>query len=396
MAIPSYDIVTIGGGIAAASLAKAMAEHGASVLILEKEQRFRDRVRGEGVVPWGVAEARALGILELLRAACGHDVPFVEGGMGPRDLAATTAQRLPCLSFAHQEMQEVLLAAAEDAGVQVRRGITVDRIEPGSPAKVVVGRNAQEFISARLVIAADGRSSQSRKWGGFTVCERSNDYYMAGVLLSDVQSSPEVMSFIFNPQFGMCIGLVPIGKNRHRAYFMYPKTVEYRLQGEQMLSLFISESARCYPLLNDCYAAAKRIGPLASFDVSDSWVDHPYQAGIALIGDAAATTDPTYGQGLSFALRHARVLRDELIKDSDWVAAANRYAERHGRDSRACITVEGWLRTLFQDPSPNAAALREKAMPLIAANPTRVPDHIFSGPDLPADDSVRARLFGEC
>jgi len=35
-------------------------------------------------------------------------------------------------------------------------------------------------------------------------------------------------------------------------------------------------------------------------------------------------------------------------------------------------------------------------MPLIAEDPTRVPDHIFSGPDLPVDDSVRARLFGEC
>jgi 2-polyprenyl-6-methoxyphenol hydroxylase-like FAD-dependent oxidoreductase len=77
MAVQNYDVVTIGGGIAAASLAKAMAEHGAAVLILEKEQRFKDRVRGEGVVPWGVAEACELGIFELLRAACGHDVPLV-------------------------------------------------------------------------------------------------------------------------------------------------------------------------------------------------------------------------------------------------------------------------------------------------------------------------------
>jgi len=396
MAVQSYDVVTVGGGIAAASLAKAMAEHGAAVLILEKEQRFKDRVRGEGVVPWGVAEARELAILELLRAACGHDVPLVEGGMGPRDLTATTPQRLPCLSFAHQEMQETLLAAAEAAGVQVRRGITVDRIEPGLQATVIVDGDNRENISARLVVAADGRGSQSRKWGGFTVCERSNDYYMAGVLLSDVHSSPDLMCFIFNPQFGMCVGLVPIGKNRHRAYFMYPKASGYRLQGEQMLSLFIGESARCYPVLSDCYAAAKSIGPLASFDVSDSWVDHPYQDGIALIGDAAATTDPTFGQGLSLALRDARVLRDELTKDSDWVAAANRYAEQHGRYCRSCITVEGWLRTLFQDPSPSAGALRGKAMPLIAEDPTRVPDHIFSGPDLPVDDSVRARLFGEC
>lgn len=29
-------------------------------------------------------------------------------------------------------------------------------------------------------------------------------------------------------------------------------------------------------------------------------------------------------------------------------------------------------------------------MPKIAEDPTRVPDHIFSGPDLPADEQVRA------
>jgi menaquinone-9 beta-reductase len=35
-------------------------------------------------------------------------------------------------------------------------------------------------------------------------------------------------------------------------------------------------------------------------------------------------------------------------------------------------------------------------MPLIGQDPSRVPDHLFSGPDLPADEGVRARLFGEC
>jgi len=58
--------------------------------------------------------------------------------------------------------------------------------------------------------------------------------------------------------------------------------------------------------------------------------------------------------------------------------------------------VEAWLRTLFLDPSPEAAVLRAKAMPLIAEDPTRVPDHVNSGLDLPFNDQVRARMFGEC
>jgi menaquinone-9 beta-reductase len=105
----AYDLVTVGGGLAGATLAKVMAERGAKVLVLERETRFKDRVRGEMVAPWGVAEAKELGILDLLKSTCAHEIPFVEMGMGARNLAETTKQRLPALTFAHQEMQEVVL-----------------------------------------------------------------------------------------------------------------------------------------------------------------------------------------------------------------------------------------------------------------------------------------------
>jgi 2-polyprenyl-6-methoxyphenol hydroxylase-like FAD-dependent oxidoreductase len=85
-------------------------------------------------------------------------------------------------------------------------------------------------------------------------------------------------------------------------------------------------------------------------------VEHPYRDGEALVGDAAASTDPTYGQGFSFALRAARVLRDELTNNSDWEVAGHRYAEQNQRNFHACHVVEGWLRALFQDRSPEAVA----------------------------------------
>ena len=396
MAAGSYDIITVGGGIAASALARAMAERGAKVLVLEREKQFKDRVRGEAVVSWGVAEANELGICALLKEKCGHDVPYVEAGSGVRDLRATTLQKLPLLSFPHQVMQERLLAAAENAGAEVRRGVSVEQIECGAEPSVVVDGHGHGRISARLVVVADGRGSAARKWTGFPICEQSNGYYVAGVLLTNVHMSTEIFYAVFNAELGTWIGLIPQTGEQFRAYFVYPKTMGYRLQGESMLSLFVRESAKAYAPIADCCADAKSVGPLASFDASDHWVEHPYRDGVALIGDAAATSDPTYGQGLSFALRGARVLRDELTGNSDWEAAGHRYAEQHQRSFHACHVVEGWLRTLFQDPSAEAAALRARAMPLIAKDPTRVPDHIFSGPDLPLNEQVRARFFGEC
>jgi 2-polyprenyl-6-methoxyphenol hydroxylase-like FAD-dependent oxidoreductase len=395
MTARSYDIITVGGGIAASSLAGAMAERGARVLVLERETQFRDRVRGEAIVSWGVAEANELGICRLLKEQCAHEVPYVEPGSGLRDLRATTLHQLPILSFPHQVMQETLLAAAENTGAEVRRGVSVEQIECGAQSAVIVTGNGHERISARLLIAADGRGSAVRKWAGFPVSEQSNDYYMAGVLLTNVHASTEIVHAVFNPELGTWTGLIPQAGGQFRAYFVYPKTTGYRLQGESMLPLFVRESAKGYPPMADYCAEAKSIGPLASFDASDTWVEHPYRDGVALVGDAAATTDPTYGQGLSFALRAARVLRDELTKSSDWEAAGHRYADQHQRSFHACHAVESWVRTLFQDPSPESAALRARAMPLIAEDPTRVPDHIFSGPDLPLNEQVRARFFGE-
>jgi len=395
MTAGSYDIITVGGGIAASSLAMAMAGRGARVLVLEREKQFKDRVRGEAVVPWGVAEANELGIGSLLKEKYAHEVPFIEAGSGLRDLRTTTPQQLPLLSFQHQVMQEALLTAAENAGVEVRRGVGVEHVERGTKPTVVIDGQSHERVAARLVVAADGRGSGVRKWTGFSVSQQRHGYYMAGVLLTNVHASPEIMHAVFNPELGTWTGLIPQAAGRFRAYLTYPKTMGYRLQSDSMLKLFIRESAKGYPPIADYCADAKSIGPLASFDADDAWVEEPYCDGVALVGDAAATTDPTYGQGLSFALRAARVLRDELTNNSDWENAGQHYAEQHRRSFGACHMVEGWIRTLFQDPSPEATALRMKTMPLIAQDPTRVPDHILSGPDLPLSDQARARFFGE-
>jgi 2-polyprenyl-6-methoxyphenol hydroxylase-like FAD-dependent oxidoreductase len=70
MADDSYDIVIGGGGLGGSALAKVMAENGKRTLVLEKETQFRDRVRGEGLVPWGGAEAEQLGCYRLLCDSC--------------------------------------------------------------------------------------------------------------------------------------------------------------------------------------------------------------------------------------------------------------------------------------------------------------------------------------
>lgn len=397
MSSPNFDLVTIGGGLGASAIAISMAKRGAKVLVLEKELQFRDRVRGEGLAPWGVAEARQLGIADLLLKTCAKTVPWVEMGFGPRNLIETTPQKEPFFTYCHPEMQEVLLAEAEEAGAQVRRGVTVEALEPATNNSKVITRNAtEERISARLVIGVDGRGSAVRRWAGFTTQKGPQPFQFAGVLLTGVSGRDDMVTAIFNPDLGMIVGLFPESKERCRAYLGYPTGSGLALQGTEKLGTFLAESKRCAPAVAEAYAQAKSLGPLATFDVSESWVDHPYREGVALLGDAAATTDPTFGQGMPTALRDARVLRDALVAHSDWDEAGKQYARQRDTYFHNSHKVSAWFRTLFQDPGPEAQVLRQRAMPLIAQDLTRVPDQLFSGPDLPADEAVRARFFGEC
>ena len=65
-----YDLIIVRGGLGRAVLSRAMAEHGARVLVIERERQFKDRVRGEAIWPWGVAELRELGVYQLLIDTC--------------------------------------------------------------------------------------------------------------------------------------------------------------------------------------------------------------------------------------------------------------------------------------------------------------------------------------
>jgi 2-polyprenyl-6-methoxyphenol hydroxylase-like FAD-dependent oxidoreductase len=396
----TYDIITVGGGLGGSALAKAMAEHGVRVLVLERERQFKDRVRGEQMHPWGVAEAKALGIYKVLHTTCGHELPWWDTYRGSeqtshRNLVATTPQQAPEFSFYHPAMQEVVLQAAADAGAEVSRGAVVREVKRERLPTVVVERAGRvEELQARLVVGADGRTSTVRKWADFVVRRDPERRFISGVLFEEMPIPEDTPYLVVNPNLGQGVPLFPQGQGRVRAYLIHEKHTSRRFQGEADLPHFIAASIRT-GVPAEFYAKARAAGPLATFDGADTWVEHPYKASIALIGDAAASNDPSFGEGLSLTVRDVRVLRDQLLSHEDWDAAGHAYAAEHDRYYGTLHTATGWFGQILLESGPEAEARRTKAMPLIAQDGTRVPDHLFSGPDLPLDETVRRRFFGE-
>jgi 2-polyprenyl-6-methoxyphenol hydroxylase-like FAD-dependent oxidoreductase len=221
-------------------------------------------------------------------------------------------------------------------------------------------------------------------------------FHFAGVLLTGVSARNDMATLIFNPELGLIAGLVPQAEDRFRAYLGYPTDGSFTLQGPDKLGPFLAESQKVGPMFGDFYARVNALGPLAAFDAGYTWVDHPYRDGVALIGEAAGTSDPSFGQGMSLTLRDARVLRDALFGHSDCNQAGHSYAEQHDRYFQRIHNVSQWFRELFQEQGPEADARRQRALPQIAEDISRVPDHLFGGPELPLGEPVRARFFGEC
>jgi menaquinone-9 beta-reductase len=87
----------------------------------------------------------------------------------------------------------------------------------------------------------------------------------------------------------------------------------------------------CYPL-SELVAAGRPAGPCATYPGDDTWTDTPFADRVVLIGDAAGHNDPIVGQGLSIAMRDARIVRDVILDGgrvpADFVAYGRERAER--------------------------------------------------------------------
>lgn len=408
----SYDLIIVGGGIGGAALAIVMGRAGKSVLLLEQTTVFEDKVRGEWIAPWGVAEVRRLGLYDLLVKAGGHHllrhITYDESRLPAESEARVLplgifAPEVPgplCIGHPHH-CQTLFDEAKRTAGVTALRGLRVTKIVPGESPSVSYELDGEKYMAgARLVVGAEGRMSAVREAAGITLHQDKPHHWFAGLLVEGAHGWSEDLQAI-GTEGDLGFLAFPQGKGRVRLYGGYALAQRKRFSGPDGARNFLEAFRMVSAPDNKHLADATPAGPLMSFFNNDSWTDEPFAQGVVLIGDAAGWNDPIIGLGLSITYRDVRIVSDILKASDDWSTAAFApYAEERRERMRRLRFVAALTATLDME-FDSAARTRRKNYQERAATDASLASHavaVMGGPDVPPPEAFteayRARVLG--
>lgn len=409
------DVVVVGGGVAGASLGAALAAAGVSVVVVEREARFRDRIRGEALHPWGAAEAARLGLVGVLAAAGARPLPTwqryegrvaVEPYRWERDVADGHVE----WGVPHPALQAALLVHAARSGAVVRRQAAAVGYRPlgggeGGEVELAVD-GGRETVRARLVVGAGGTRAAARRWVGAGDDRDPTHHVIGGCLLEGVALDRESAHQAYLP--GAMVTLFPQGNGadggearaRARGYLVCDPGWGETFRGDGGEARFVAALAGALP--ERALAAARPVGPLGFFPGVDDWADRGAGSGIVLVGDAAGANDPSQGHGLSLAFRDARELRDRLLATPPpaWSEAevGEGFAARRRGYAAPLRAHARWAGLLTTEQGAVADERRARVVRAREADPTAGGyAGIFAfGPDgLATDEGARRRFFGE-
>jgi len=341
------EVVVVGGGVAGCALAIRLADAGIAVRVLEREQVYRDIVRGEAMVPWGFREAVELGIAETILQADGASVmtkmvPYDEG-LGvedaqrrSRDLSTAVPNAPGVVGVGHPELREALATVAVKAGAEVVRGVRRTAIMAGAtPSVGYETDDGPRTARCRLIVGADGKMSATRSALGMTLFTTQARVRLSGMLVDDGGVWDRAETAISVDGRNQYI-VLPRADNRLRLYVGRGVDDPEPLRGISAVREFMNAFRTPIFPNSNALAASTPIGPCATFPMNDAWVDEPAVPGAVLIGDAAGWSNPVTAQGLSISMRDVRVLSEALLGSSDWTphGLAEYVQERRKRMSR--------------------------------------------------------------
>lgn len=342
MSLQNTKCLVIGAGIGGLAAARALAQRGAEVTVLEQAEAIREVGAGLQISPNGFAVLRALGLDETLRtvgvqgeAVSLHD--YRSGEVARLDLTRLDSRDYYFLHRA--DLVEALAEGARAAGARIRLLQRVSKVEPGTRPAVHLSNGA--VLEADLVIGADGLHSKARTaLNGTAAPFFTRQVAWRAVVPNSEGRGPEarvhmgpmrhVVSYPLRE--GRFLNLVAV---QERAAW----TKESWSQKDDPLSLraafedFGPEVQDMLSRVEDVY-----LWGLFRHPVAPKW----HAQGVAILGDAAHPTLPFMAQGACMALEDAWALAVALSGEGALEDRLSAYqARRADRTKRVVDAASG-------------------------------------------------------
>ena len=373
------DVAIVGAGVAGSALAFELARGGLSVCLLEKTPYHEDNVRGEFLLPWGVAIAEDLGILTALERAGGNytrwAIPYGEGldPISARHLRKDISLVMPgvrgALNLEHRILCRVLNEEAEAAGALLLRSVGRIEFKGGLYPRLSYSRNDEAFeLQAHVVVGADGRNSTIARQAGVRHTRSNPFLYLTGLLVDQMSSWPEDEQTIAVDD-GLTFYVFPQGHGKARLYIAHSKlpfmTAPPEEKGTSFLQLF---RRLCLP---DTIRSARPAGPCITYTDASSSCDRASGEGFVLIGDAAGYTDPCGGQGLSCAFDDVQTIALALRSSPQWDATTFlAYDRRRTERTRRIMFLTTLIGQIRAQSGASGAAYRADLAARMEADPS--------------------------
>lgn len=374
------DVAIVGGGLAGASLAVALAPLGYDIKVIEAvaykaagQPSYDDRTLAishsscrilAGIGLWESLKADATAIREI----------FITELARPGRVVLDSAE-MGLSEFGY-------VVEARRFGVAVTGSMEhIDNIELISPASVkeidiggprtILGLESTAGVSkleARLVIAADGADSFIRQ--KLQIPTQHHDYGQTAVICN---ITPEIAHkgrafecltdtgpFAVLPHTGKRCGLVWSVATDSAADIL-------KLDDETFL-------ARAQKRFGRQLGNWIKVGKRTAYPLRLVRAREDVRERLVILGNAAHAIHPIGAQGFNLALRDAAVLA-ELLADNDLgdpgdTGLLHTYSEWRRQDQRGTIATSDGMTRLFSNPSPLAAGLRTTALIAHAISPS--------------------------
>lgn len=396
------DVAIVGGGVAGSTLAIALCRRGLTVHLIERRERFHDRIRGETLHPWGVRELRRLDLYDLVVERAGaQPLPLWQTYRNRQAQAAYRwADDFPDapegMGINHVALQDALLGEAGGLGATIHRPATVGfGRDAAGPDLTITSTDHEIRLRPRLVIGADGQQSATRRWAGGAARPDRPHHHLGGVLIRGLGlASDRVYHAFFDGGFAF---VSPQGHDVARLYLVMSSEEAMAIQASASPARRFVERFRDALPDGTIGSTWEPMGPAGFFPNSNVPVTLPSLVDVVLIGDASGRNDPSQGHGLALAFHDARILVDMLEESADWSEVPDRFHNSKAVHFETLRQHALWNERQATETGPEIDEMRNRIAHARDLDPSAggFAGIFATGPEgLVADDAARRHYLG--